>query len=156
MTTIYDELRAALESADPNPLWAPEQTEAVIAALGIDPDLPGTSIVVTERPKCPACEGTGWISPTGHGMSHGDEGDPCSTCDGTGYVPDEWATVDRCLGWLRVRGREAGMPQWNGDGYDVDVFEGFDGFDVKVSNVLGFTYHAALVAACRAVQDGEP
>jgi len=89
-------------------------------------------------------------------MSHGDEGDPCSTCDGTGYVPDEWATVDRCLGWLRERGREAGMPQWNGDGYDVDVFEGFDGFDVKVSNVLGFTYHAALVAACRAVQDGEP
>lgn len=65
-------------------------------------------------------------------------------------TPAEWATVDRCLTWLRERGYESGAPFWNGDGYDLAVIT-----DGPSRYSIGFTYHAALIAACQAVAESE-
>jgi len=71
-------------------------------------------------------------------------------------LPVEWATVDRCLTWLRER-RE--------DDYAINSFDGGRQWCVSVGwdeesdwaiEKRDPTLHAALVAACRAVQDGEP
>src|SRR5262245_46448056 len=83
----------------------PPDVILVLEALGIDPDADQHSIHIHQRPLCPRCDGIGRVNagycddglgdeccpPGGH------EGDPCPTCHGTSYVPDEWATVDRCL-----------------------------------------------------------
>lgn len=75
-------------------------------------------------------------------------------------LPTEWATVDRCLGWLREQGIDmsgfgSGVYATDRDdavSYDVQI-SGPDGLDRHWH--CGPTLHAALVAACRAVQDGE-
>jgi hypothetical protein len=62
----------------------------VLEALGIDPDADEHSIVVTQRPKCPTCEGSGYGVLD---LDRSVEPEPCSTCKGTGYVPAERTTV---------------------------------------------------------------
>ena len=74
-------------------------------------------------------------------------------------LPAEWATVDRCLTWLRARQR------WL---EDIDVDEGASGTEAMSYSVAisdpeadvewewGLTLHAALIAACKAVQEDTP
>lgn len=137
-TTIRDEIKGQ---------FGVEADRAValmqVRALGVDPDLPAGSIVVTERPKCPTCEGEGW-GPWKVGDGYGrKERSECPTCKGTGYVPAEWATVDRCLTWLRERGIDGQAAGWT-DGFAVHLV----GSERPISAA---TLHAALIAACKAV-----
>lgn len=59
----------------------------------------------------------------------------------------EWATVDRCLTWLRDR-EHFGLTVIDG-GYGVEWRQA----DLSLRVVHAPTLHAALIAACRAVQE---
>lgn len=88
---------------------------------------------------------------------------PDHLCIALGIDPDlpaEWATVDRCLDWLREHTGFADFvygPHENGDAYVFASWETAGGSANAHWRVetRGPTLHAALVAACRAVQDGE-
>lgn len=58
-------------------------------------------------------------------------------------LPAEWATVDRCLTWLRERGIDGQAAGWT-DGFAVHLV----GSERPISAA---TLHAALIAACKAV-----
>ena len=66
-------------------------------------------------------------------------------------LPAEWATVDRCLDWLFDHGIA-----WVQTTIHRGVAEVAWGSSEHDDTATGPTLHAALVAACRAVQDGEP
>ena len=69
-------------------------------------------------------------------------------------LPAEWATVDRCLTWLRERGYwyHAHDGWWTDDvmGHKVEAWVPDGGLE---QTATGPTLHAALVAACKAVQE---
>ena len=65
-------------------------------------------------------------------------------------LPAEWATVDRCLGWLRERGYVTYGPNEPGAWVQVKVA------GVWLPHVNAPTLHAAMVAVCRAVGEETP
>jgi hypothetical protein len=102
-------------------------------------------LLVVQRQKCPTCEGDGTVR-----RANPDDrfyvNKPCPICHGKRYVPDEWATVDGCLDWLRERfGARCGLILTD-DGCGVWVPGHTYRFD-------GPTLHDALIAACVAVQE---
>lgn len=122
--------------------------EDVLGELGIDPDWPKDSIVVTRRPECPTCAGGGTVAMADPDLSHEDVPEVCGTCQGTGYVPDPWGDADGCLAWLFVHGvvwvqstHHAGVAEVAWGAADLDGAE------------TAPTLHAALIAACKAVQE---
>lgn len=64
-------------------------------------------------------------------------------------LPVEWATVDRCLDWLRDRDYPPRI-DLDADGAWVTIF---DGFGDAQDSFRASTLHAALIAACQAVQE---
>lgn len=62
-------------------------------------------------------------------------------------LPAEWATVDHCLTWLRDR-EHFGLTVIDG-GYGVEWRQA----DLSLHVVHAPTLHAALIVACRAVQE---
>ena len=69
-------------------------------------------------------------------------------------TPAEWATVDACLDWLRKRDMLC-LEVYEDGHAAVDVYVG--GRDnTAQTHTGGPTLHAALIAACRAVQEEQP
>jgi hypothetical protein len=143
MTTIRDALAVEVHESTLAHMVMIEFLER----LGIDPDADEHSILVVQRSKCPTCEGKGEVCECpGVMLSLPDA--RCPTCDGKRYVPAKWATVDACLDWLRDHGAgelaSAAGPTHS------------HGYGVVMTNVWtgdGPTLHAALIAACVAVQE---
>lgn len=108
MTTIRDEMPGSA-SVD-----GCEHATAILAALGIDPDLPA-----------------------------------------------EWATVDRCLTWLREQDKIVVLSSSFKGGTSVSVADYADALAAsktqygraRQDRYDAPTLHAALIAACRAVQE---
>lgn len=122
--------------------------DVICAWLGIDADADKDSILVLERPKCPTCDGFGWVS--------GARPDArCPTCDGTGYVPDPWATVDGCLDWLRERKALVYFAP-NQPANDGGAWVKYVGPSGEWEFSRDDDFHAALIAACRDVQAATP
>jgi hypothetical protein len=143
MTTIRDALGA--------------YTDAEFRAFGIDPDADEHSIFVVQRPKCPTCEGTGEVmvdSASMVGIPGGLMPDRCPTCFGTGYVPPEWATVDGSLDWLMNRGWWfAAPPEKTLTLWRVAFRTPYTDSPPRSLFTTRPTLHAALIAACVAIQE---
>jgi hypothetical protein len=73
-------------------------------------------------------------------------------------LPAEWATVDRCLTWLRERWetprRRTVIERYAGAGGWIVKLVTLDRDGLKANRQYdGPTLHAALIAACKAVQE---
>ena len=64
-------------------------------------------------------------------------------------LPAEWATVDRCLTWLRERDLLC-LEVYDDAGEAIDLYVG--GSESHQIHTGAPTLHAALIAACQAVQ----